>query len=211
MTSSRVGIVYHSMYGRTFELARRIAEGIEKDGGTAHLRRVPELLPEEVREQDGVKQALEAQADVTEATVDELAEFDGLLFGAPTRFGNRSAQLSNFLDQTGPLWQSGALQGRTAGFFTGAATMHGGHESTILTMSTFAYHHGMLIVPPGYAVSDRIGATDTGGSPYGPTHFSPQGGDKDGLSDDETEIARAYGAWFHQVTTELQLGRRQAA
>ena len=201
---AKIGIVYWSMYGHTHELAAKLAEGIEKDGGEAHVRVVPDpLLPEEVKESDGVAQARELMDDVQEATVDELAEFDGILFGSPTRFGNRAAQLSNFLDQTGPLWQEGKLKGKAAGFFTGAATMHGGHESTLLTMSTYAYHHGMVIVPAGYALGEEMGSTRTGGSPYGPTHFSPMGGDKEGLSDDEAQIALQYGAYVNQIADKL--------
>jgi NAD(P)H dehydrogenase (quinone) len=201
---ARIGIVYYSMYGSTYELAKALADGIEKSGGEACLRRVPDpLLPDEVKESEGVSAAIDAQGDVTEASVDELEEFDGIIFGSPTRFGNRVAQLSNFLDQTGPLWAEGKLLGKTAGFFTGAATMHGGHESTILTMSTFAYHQGMVIVPLGYATAEQVGGTQTGGTPYGPSHLSPTDGSKDGLSDDETQIALQYGQHFNEITDKL--------
>lgn len=199
---AEVGIVYYSQYGNTFELAQRIAEGVEKDGGRAHLRRVPETLPEEIIEQTGMRGALERQADVTEAAVDELAEFDGIVFGSPTRYGNRTAQMSAFLDRTGPLWAQGRLIGKPAGFFTGASTMHGGFESTILTMSTFAFHMGMVIVPAGYAFS-HVGSTRTGGSPYGPSAWNPQQG-KDGLSDDEIEIALQYGRHFNAIADRLR-------
>ncbi len=196
---ARVGIVYWSMYGATYELARAIAEGIEKDGGEAVLRRVPDpLLPDEVKESEGVSSAMEAQQDVEEARVDELTEFDGIVFGSPTRFGSAAAQLQNLFDQAGPLWAEGSLSGRPVGFFTGASTAHGGHETTILSMLTFAMHHGMVIVPAGYAVSDRVGATTTGGGPYGPTHA----GDAD-LSDDEREIGMAFGAHLHAIAEKL--------
>jgi NAD(P)H dehydrogenase (quinone) len=199
---ARIGIVYYSMYGTTHDLAQSLAEGVHKDGGEAELRRVPELLPEEVQQQEGVKAAQEAQLEVPEATVDELVEFDGLIFGTPTRYGSATAQLQNFLDQTGPLWQQGALAGKPAGFFTGAATIHGGHESTLLSLSTFAFHHGMLIVPAGYGI-EQVGSTRTGGGPYGPTHYSPMGGDKQGLADEEIEIALQYGARFNQIADKL--------
>jgi NAD(P)H dehydrogenase (quinone) len=200
---AKIGIIYYSMYGSTHELATQLAEGVGKDGGDAQLRRVPELLPDEVIEnQPGVQDALEAQSEIEEASVEELRDFDGIIFGSPTRYGNRVAQMSNFLDQTGPLWQEGALHGKAAGFFTGAATVHGGHESTILTMSTFAYHHGMVIVPAGYALQPLF-STATGGTPYGPSHLSPTDGSKHGLSDDEIDIARGYAAHFHQVTEKL--------
>lgn len=196
-----IGIIYYSTYGSTYDLAREIQAGIDDAGGHAALRRVPELMPDESLD-DNARAAAEAQADVAVADVEELAEFDGLVFGSPTRFGNRAAQLSQFLDQTGPLWQRGALAGTPAGFFTGASTIHGGHESTILTMSTYAMHHGMVIVPLGYTL-DQVGATRTGGGPYGPTHLSPNDGSKTELSDDEREIARAYGRRFAEITTKL--------
>lgn len=198
---ARIGIVYYSMYGNTFDLASEIAEGVQKVGGDAQLRRVAELLPAEVIEAQGLQPAIDRQSAVAEATPDELPQFDGILFGSGTRFGNRTAQLSNFLDQTGALWKNGSLVGKAAGFFTGAATMHGGHESTILTMSTYAYHQGMVIVPVGYAAS-AVGRTQTGGSPYGPTHLTPETG-KQGLSDDEREIALYYGGFFHDIAARL--------
>lgn len=201
---AKIGIVYYSMYGTTHELAQTLAEGIDKAGGEPHLRRVEELVPEEILEKSGAKQHQAAQADIARASVEELPNFEGILFGSPTRYGNAAAQLQNFLDQTGPLWQSGALAGKPVGFFTGTATIHGGHESTILTMSTFAYHHGMVIVPAGYGI-DQINSTRTGGGPYGPTHFSPMGDEsKQGLSDDEIEIARQYAGYFNEIADKLR-------
>jgi NAD(P)H dehydrogenase (quinone) len=197
-----IGIVYYSMYGTAFELAQKLAEGIDKAGGTAQLRKVPDLLPEAVRESAGVAQAIEAQAGVADADVDELAGFDGLLFGSGTRFGKMTGQLSNFLDQTGALWANGSLVGKPAGFFTGASTMHGGHESTILGMSTYAHHQGMVIVPAGYAIAGNQ-TTRSGGTPYGPSYFAPQDGSKQGLSDDEIQIALDYGAHFHTIAAKL--------
>lgn len=200
---ARIGIVYWSMYDATHRLARALAEGIEKDGGEAVLLRAPDpLLPDDVRASDGVREAIEAQADVAEVEPDLLPEYDGLLFGSPTRFGAPAAQLQNVFDQTGGLWAEGRLVGKPAGFFTGAATTHGGHESTILSMSTFAFHQGMVIVPVGYGVSDRVGETRTGGGPYGPTHLTPAGDDPE-LSDDEVAIAHDYGAHFHAVADKL--------
>lgn len=200
---ANIGIVYWSMYGSTFELARTLAQGVEKAGGEPHLRRVPDpILPDAVKASEGVSDAIDAQADVTEATVDELERFDGIIFGSPTRYGSAASQLQNFFDQTGPLWQAGKLVGKPAGFFTGAATIHGGHESTILNMSTFAYHHGMPIVPLGYGVAEQVGETRTGGGPYGPTHLTPMGHDE-GLSDHEQAIALAYADHFVSIARKL--------
>ena len=197
-----IGIVYYSTYGSTFALAKEIAQGITDAGGDAALRRVEELMPEE-RMDDNAKAARDAQSDVQVASVDELASFDGIVFGAPTRFGNRAAQLSQFLDQTGGLWQSGALAGKPAGFFTGAATPHGGHESTIMTMSTYAFHQGMVIVPAGYTLSE-VSTTTHGGGPYGPTHQTPADGSKTELTSDEVAIARGYGKKFAEIAAKLK-------
>ena len=196
-----IGIIYYSTYGSTFDLAKSIADGIREGGGEPALRRVEELMPED-RMDDNAKAARDAQSDVQLASVDELAEFDGIVFGAPTRFGNRAAQMSQFLDQTGGLWQSGALAGKPAGFFTGAATPHGGHESTILTMSTYAYHQGMVIVPAGYTLAE-VSSTTAGGGPYGPTHQTPPDGSKTELTAEEAAIARGYGKKFAEITAKL--------
>ncbi|MFA9431427.1 NAD(P)H:quinone oxidoreductase [Egicoccus sp. AB-alg2] len=202
---AKIGIVYHSMYGSTYELASILAQGVDKAGGEGLLRRVPDpLLPDEVKQMEGVAAADQAQSDVVEATVDELPEFDGLILGSPTRYGSNTAQLQNFIDQTGPLWQAGRLVGKPVGFFTGAATIHGGHESTILSLSTFAYHHGMVIVPVGYGLAEEVGSTRTGGSPYGPTHWSPMGDDKEGIDEDEREIALKYAAHFNHIADKLK-------
>jgi NAD(P)H dehydrogenase (quinone) len=198
-----IGIVYYSMSGNHFEMAKTLAQGIEAAGGKAQLRRVREQIPQGVIEEMGLTGVQEAQADVPEASVDELPEFDGLLIGSPTRYGSAAGQLQSFLDQTGPLWAEGKLVGKAAGFFTGAATMHGGHESTILGLSTFAYHQGMVIVPLGYGVAAEVGSTRTGGSPYGPTVYAPQDGSKDGLSADERAIALAYAEHFHGIADKL--------
>ena len=200
---AKIGIVYYSMYGTTHDLAATIGQGVEKAGGEAHLRRVPDpLLPDEVKSSEGVSAAIDKQAEVAEASVDELTEFDGIIFGSPTRYGSNVAQMQNFLDQTGGLWQAGKLVGKAAGFFTGAATTHGGHESTILGMSTFAYHHGMVIVPVGYGVSPGVQTTQTGGGPYGPTHLTPMG-HEEGLSEDEQAIALDYAAHFNAIADKL--------
>jgi NAD(P)H dehydrogenase (quinone) len=198
-----IGIIYHSMYGSTHDLASILAEGVEKAGGEAKLRQVPDpLLPDEVKQMEGVAEAIEARQHVPEATVDELAEFDGLMIGSPTRYGSSTAQLQNFLDQTGGLWQSGALVGKPVGFFTGAATAHGGHESTILGMSTFAYHQGMVIVPVGYGLAPEVGSTSSGGGPYGATHLTPMGDDT-GITEDEREIALAHAGQVNRIADKL--------
>ena len=196
-----IGIIYYSTYGTTYALAQEIAKGVEEGGGDAALRTVEELMPEE-RMDDNAKAARESQSDVQLASVDELPSFDGLIIGSPTRFGNRASQMSQFLDQTGPLWQQGTLAGKPAGFFTGTSSLHGGQETTLLTMSTFAFHQGMVIVPFGY-IHEGTQNTRTGGTPYGPTHFSPMDGSKNGLDETEISIARGYGKHFAEIAKKL--------
>ncbi|WP_083630092.1 NAD(P)H:quinone oxidoreductase [Sulfobacillus thermosulfidooxidans] len=195
----KISVIYYSMTGSVFHLAKTVAQGAEEVGAEVRLRRVADLLPLEVVESnEHIKKGLEMQQDVPVATLEDLTWADGIAFGSPTRYGNMTAQLKNFLDQTGPLWAEGKLAGKAAGFFTGAATMHGGHESTILTMSTFAYHHGMIIVPTGYLIP-AIHGTTTGGSPYGPSEL----GNKSELSDDERSIALFLGRRLAEVAGKL--------
>ncbi len=136
------------------------------------IKRVPELVPAEVAEAVALK--LDQAAPI--ATVDELADYDAIIFGAPTRFGNMAAQMRNFLDQTGGLWIKGALVGKVGSVFTSTATQHGGQESTILTFHTMLLHQGMVIVGLPYSCQDADGLDEiTGGSPYGATTIA--GGD----------------------------------
>jgi NAD(P)H dehydrogenase (quinone) len=193
------------MTGSVFRLAKKIAEGAESAGAEVRLRKVTELIPEQViHDNQAMHQASAEQEQVPVATLDDLTWADGIAFGSPTRYGNMTAQLKNFMDQTGSLWAEGKLVGKAAGFFTGAQTMHGGHESTILAMSTFAYHHGMVIVPASYAIT-QVGSTRTGGGPYGPTEL---GGKGVALSEEEATIAWEYGKRLADVSQLL--ARREA-
>lgn len=196
----RIAVVYYSMTGSVYRLAEAVSEGARQAGADVRLRKVHELVPDTVLAQnpDAVK-ARDLQSRVPEATTDDLVWADGIALGSPTRFGNVSGQLKNFLDQTGGLWVQGKLVGKAVGFFTGANTMHGGHESTILAMSTFAYHQGLIIVPASYAIK-AISTTTTGGGPYGPTELSMKGID---LSSDEREIAKAFGQRLAEVASLL--------
>ncbi|MDA8064574.1 MAG: NAD(P)H:quinone oxidoreductase [Thermaerobacter sp.] len=196
----KVAVIYYSMTGSVYRLARSVEEGAAEAGATVRLRRAAELIPQAVIDaRPELRRAQEEQRSVETATVEDLVWADGVALGSPTRFGNITAQLKNFLDQTGGLWAQGTLVGKAVGFFTGANTMHGGHETTILTMSTFAYHHGMVIVPASYAIP-QVGTTRTGGSPYGPSEFSGKGVE---LSEEEAIIARAFGARLAQVAGKL--------
>jgi len=189
---AKILVVYYSMNGSTFELAQAIETGAKAEGAEVRLRQVPEHIPESVwKNLKGVPEAKARQASVPLATIDDLRWADGIVFGSPTRFGNMAGQMKNFMDQTGVLWVKHELDGKVAAFFTGADTVHGGHESTILTMSTFAYHHGMTIVTMGYALPET-GSTTTGGGPYGPSHHG-KGHTAPSIDKDERTIAESMG------------------
>ena len=162
-------IVFYSMYGHIYHMAQAAAEGAkEVEGVQVELRRVPETLPEEVLQKMGAVEAQKAFAHIPVATVDELADADAIIFGAPTRFGNAVAQMRQFLDATGGLWAKGAWVGKVGSVFTSSATQHGGQESTILSFHTMLLHHGMVIVGLPYSFADQMRIDEvSGGSPYG--------------------------------------------
>jgi NAD(P)H dehydrogenase (quinone) len=192
---AKIAVVYYSAYGHTFDLAKSIENGAKEAGAETRLRKVKDLVPEDIiKSNKGLSYGRDLQKDVREAALDDLEWADGIAFGTPTRFGNTTAQLRNFLDQTGPLWGKGVLAGKVAAFFTGASTPHGGHETTILTLSTFAYHHGMLIMPMGYTIK---GSTD----PYGPTYISGDGSKP--VGEEEKRLAYEFGKNLAKVAQKL--------
>ena len=163
----KIMILYYSMFGNTFIMAKKIYEGVEESGGIPILRTVPELLPDEIIEKDErIKKAKEIQKDVKIAEIEELENIDGLIIGSPTRFGNMCSQMRNFLDKTGFLWAKGALVDKPVGFFTCSATIHGGQETTLISMMFTFLHHGAIIVGIPYTVKELI-ETKSGGTPYG--------------------------------------------
>jgi NAD(P)H dehydrogenase (quinone) len=170
-------IIYHSTYGhiRTMAEAAAAAAG-EIPGVEVQLRRVPETLGDEILAKMGALEAAKAQSEVPVATVEELGEADAILFGTPTRFGNMTGQMRQFLDSTGGLWMKGALVGKPGGVFVSTATQHGGQESTILSFHTFLLHQGMVVVGLPYAFQGQMRIDEiTGGSPYGASTIA--GGD----------------------------------
>src|SRR6187399_2115861 len=191
-------IVYYSRHGATAALARHAARGIESVAGcTATLRTVPPVSAESER---AVKLLPDAGAPY--ATNDDLRRADGLLLGSPTRFGNMAAPLKYFLDGTSSLW----LAGKPAGMFSASQTMHGGQESTLLTMAMPLLHHGMLVL--GLPFTERsLNQTRTGGTPYGATHVSGMATQPGTLSDDEIVLAQALGKRVADVAATLAAGR----
>jgi len=172
-----IAIVYYSMYGHIQAMAQAAAKAAnEVPGITATVYRVPETLPEDVLAKMGALEAAKAQADVPVATPEILAAADGILFGTPTRFGNMTGQMRQFLDSTGGLWAKGALIGKPAGVFTSSGTQHGGQESTILTFIPTLLHQGMVVVGLPYSYQGQMGVDEiVGGSPYGASTIA--GGD----------------------------------
>jgi NAD(P)H dehydrogenase (quinone) len=185
----RVAVVYYSATGNVHALARAIAEGAEQSGAEVRLRHVEELASELQISQSqhwGRHRSQVAEAPV--ATLDDLDWADGIAFGTPTRFGNVAAQLKQFIDQAGTLWQQGKLADKVATSFTSSQTVHGGQESTILALNNTFYHWGMLILPLGYTVQEVFAA---GGNPYG-TSFTT-GHTVTGPDDNALALARYQG------------------
>lgn len=197
---SKVLVLYYSMYGHIETMAEAIAEGAGSVEGThVDIKRVPELMPEEVARAAGAK--LDQAAPV--AKVDALADYDAIIFGTPTRFGNMCAQMRNFLDQTGKLWGNGALVGKIGSVFTSTATQHGGQETTITSFHTTLLHHGMLIVGIPYACEELSMMSEiTGGTPYGASTLADGDGSRQ-PSENELKIARFQGRHVAELAKKL--------
>ncbi|EIL87209.1 NAD(P)H:quinone oxidoreductase, type IV [Rhodanobacter fulvus Jip2] len=193
-------VLYYSRYGHTAQLARLIARGIEEVPGMhARLRQVPPVAP--VTE---VAQPPEPDDGAPYVTRADLADCTGLALGSPTRFGNMAAPLKYFLDSTGAEWASGALVGKPAAVFTSTSTMHGGQESTLLTMALPLLHHGMLLLGLPFTEA-ALSATQSGGTPYGASHVAGATGDNP-ISDHERELARALGRRLADTARKLAAG-----
>lgn len=190
-------VLYYSRSGHTAQLARLIARGVEEiPSMRARLRQVPPVAP--VTE---VAQPPEPDEGAPYVTREDLAECAGLALGSPTRFGNMAAPLKYFLDSTGAEWASGLLAGKPAAVFTATSTMHGGQESTLLSMSLPLLHHGMLLVGLPYT-EPALSATLSGGTPYGASHVAGPKGDN-GITEHERELARALGRRLADVARRL--------
>ncbi len=165
----KIMVLYYSMFGNNFLMAKAVCEGIKIEGGEPILRTVPELVPQDIINKDErVKKAKEMQKDVQLVKLNELENIDGIILGSPTRFGNMCAQLRNFLDQTGGVWMKGSLIDKPAGVFCCTGTMHGGQETTLISMMFTLLHHGCMVMGVPYSVKE-IAETKSGGTPYGPT------------------------------------------
>jgi NAD(P)H dehydrogenase (quinone) len=196
---TKVLVLYYSSYGHIETMAYAVAEGVREAGAEAVVKRVPELAPPEVAKRAGYK--LDQAAPI--ATVDELADYNALIIGVPTRFGNMAAQMKNFLDQTGGLWMQGKLVGKVGSVFTASGTQHGGQESTILTAHVVLLHQGMVIVGLPYSFQGQMILTEiTGCSPYGASTIA--GGDGSRRpSDNELAGARFQGRHVATISAKL--------
>jgi NAD(P)H dehydrogenase (quinone) len=197
---AKVLIVYYSAYGHIERMADAVAEGARSVAGTeVTIKRVAELVPEEVARNAGMK--LEQKAPIANPL--ELADYDAVIFGLPTRFGNMAAQMRNFLDQTGPLWMKGSLIGKPGSVFTSTATQHGGQETTITSAHSTLLHLGMIVVGVPYSCQGLLNMNEiTGGSPYGAgTLAGPDG--KRMPTENELAIARFQGKHVAEITAKL--------
>jgi NAD(P)H dehydrogenase (quinone) len=196
---TKVLVLYYSAYGHIETMAQAIAEGAGTTGAEVTIKRVPELVPEEVARNTGMK--LEQTAPL--ATVDELPQYDAIIFGTPTRFGNMAAQMRNFLDQTGKHWISGALIGKVGSVFASTASQHGGQETTITSFHTTLLHQGMIIVGLPYSAQELLNMEEiTGGTPYGATTLAKPDGSRQ-PSENELTLARFQGRHVAQIAARL--------
>jgi NAD(P)H dehydrogenase (quinone) len=198
---AKVLVLYYSSYGHIATMAAAVARGVRDAGSEATLKRVPELVPEAVARQAGYRLAPE----VPLASVGELADYDALVLGTPTRFGNMAAQMKNFLDQAGGLWARDALVGKVGSVFTSTGSQHGGQESTILSAHTVLLHLGYVVVGLPYTFKGQLRMDEiTGGSPYGASTLADDGhgGDRQ-PSANELDAARFQGSHVARVAGAL--------
>ena len=197
---TKVLVLYYSSYGHIEQMADAIAEGARSTGAEVDIRRVPETAPAEVAKAAGFKTdtAHEQIGDVN-----ELANYDAIVLGGPTRFGRVPSQLASFLDQAGGLWARGALNGKVGGAFTSTASQHGGQETTLFSMITNLLHFGMTIVGLDYGFQGQMGVDEVkGGSPYGATTIAHGDGSRQ-PSATELDGARYQGKRIAEVAAKL--------
>jgi NAD(P)H dehydrogenase (quinone) len=196
---AKVLVLYYSSYGHIEQMAHAAAEGARAAGASVEVKRVPETVPAEIAQKMGFK--LDQKAPV--ATPEELANYDAIIFGTPTRFGNMAGQMKNFLDQTGGLWQAGKLVGKVGSVMSSSATQHGGQESTILTFHPVLLHQGMIIVGLPYAFAGQMGLEEIkGGSPYGASTIAGNDGSRQ-PSAVELDAAKFQGGHVAQIASKL--------
>ncbi|MCC9624060.1 NAD(P)H:quinone oxidoreductase [Thalassospira sp. MA62] len=197
---AKVLVLYYSTYGHVETMANAVAEGARGVAGThVDVKRVPELMPEDVAKSAGAK--LDQAAPIADPS--ELADYDAIIFGVPTRFGNMASQMRNFLDMTGGLWAQGKLVGKVGSVFASTATQHGGQETTITSTHITLMHHGMIIVGVPYSCPEMSNMDEiTGGTPYGATTLAGADGSRK-PSENELAIAKFQGKHVAEITAKL--------
>jgi len=197
---SGILVLYYSMYGHIETMANAVADGAkEVANATVDIKRVPELMAQDAARKAGVK--LDQKAPI--AKPDDLKDYDGVIFGTPTRYGNMAAQMRNFLDQTGALWMSNALVGKAGSVFTSTASQHGGQETTLICTHVTLLHLGFVIVGLPYTSNEQMGLEDiAGGSPYGASTIAGGGGSRQ-PSDSELAMASFQGRHVTQIAGKL--------
>lgn len=196
---ARVMVLYYSAYGHIETMAQAVAEGVRAGGANVDIKRVPELVPQDVAKKSHYK--LDQAAQV--ATIAELADYDAIIVGTGTRFGRMSSQMANFLDQAGGLWAKGALHGKVGAAFTSTATQHGGQETTLFSIITNLLHFGMVIVGLDYGFAGQMKLDEvTGGSPYGTTTIAGGDGSRQ-PTQNELDAARYQGQRVAEIAMKL--------
>jgi NAD(P)H dehydrogenase (quinone) len=204
--STKVLILYYSTWGHVEQMAQAVAEGVrEVQGAEAIIKRVPELMPEDVAKQAGAK--LDQAAPI--ATPAELADYDALVIGTPTRYGRMASQMANFLDQTGQLWFQDKLVGKVGSVFTSTASQHGGQETTLVSTIVNLMHLGMTIVGLPYTEKRQLTLDEvSGGTPYGASTLAAGDGSRQ-PSENELAMARSQGRHVAETALAQKLGRER--
>ncbi|MCX5720190.1 MAG: NAD(P)H:quinone oxidoreductase [Nitrospirae bacterium] len=199
----KVLIVFYSTFGNVYKMAKLVAEGVNQvEGAEAVIRKVPELMPESlVQSRDDMKAGAEMQKDIQLVTLNDFKEAGAIAFGTPTRFGNVSAQLKNQIDQLGSLWMQRTFEGKPAGVFVSTGTLHGGQESTILSLMNVLLHLGLILVGVPYSVPDLY-LTKGGGAPYGPGHVAGADNMRE-IDENEANICRYFGKRLAEIGLKL--------
>jgi NAD(P)H dehydrogenase (quinone) len=196
---AKVLVLYYSAYGHIETMAEAVAEGARAAGASVDIKRVPELVPEEVAKRAHMK--LDQAAPV--AKIEELADYDAIIIGTGTRFGRMSSQMANFLDQAGGLWMSGALNGKVGGAFASTASQHGGQETTLFSIITNLLHFGLVVVGLNYGYQGQMGHEEVvGGAPYGATTIAGGDGSRK-PSQKELDGARYQGRHIAEIASKL--------
>lgn len=196
---SYVLVLYYSRHGATAEMARMIARGVEEGGMEARLRTVPAVSTVCEATEDSIP-----DSGAPYVSLDDLKGCAGLALGSPTRFGNMAAAMKYFWDGTSPIWLNGTLAGKPAGVFTSTGTLHGGQETTLITMMMPLLHHGMVIAGLPYTATELLN-TEAGGTPYGPSHMAGIDNSRP-VNDDEKALCRALGRRLAELASKLGSG-----